>query len=390
MSSDHDKPLKQENIDADSLNDSVTQVEDLTGILRQSLDKKTIFMIILAFSWMILFFVIGNQDEGGIGGILEQLSHVRIELVVLAVLITLLGLCLDAFAWRVLLKSMDVSASINDALETYFVSFAWGLLVPSLTAAEIYVRISLGKKRFVKKLENRSPSSGELFSTIVLHKLLGFLVFIPLSVLVAYGLVVLLDLDATAGFVFLGFVATLTVFVIVFLGLVYKKPNIAISLLTRLISAAAALIPPYKSKADSHKAAARQFVNDYTLNLQLLASHPRQASQAYLLAMLNVICGLSGATILVYAAGGNVPIWAILVIMFVSGTLNLIPLGIPGMEGIKETVITPLYQRYETFSKSGAIALLNSLNTLYMPVLVGLVVQLFVTQKKDKAILENQ
>jgi uncharacterized protein (TIRG00374 family) len=369
--------------DLELLEESVAQVEDLTGVLRKSLDIKTIFMISLAFSWMMIFFITG---PGGIEGILDHLSHVRAELVVLGIIITLLGLCLDAIAWRILLRSMDVSASINDTLETYFVSFAWGLLVPSLTAAEIYVRISLGKRRFHMNQENRSPYAGELFSTIVLHKLLGFLAFIPLSIPVAYGLVVLLGLDATTGYIFVGFIAGLTLLLIGFLILVYFKPSIAIGILHPLISAIAYLIPYFRKKEDSYKAAARKFVLDYTTNFRLLASHPLQTSKAFILALLNAICGFIGATILVYAAGGNAPVAAILVIVFVSGTINLIPLGIPGMEGFKETVITSLYDKYEDFSKAGAISLLNSLNTFYIPVLIGLVLAVFGNAKKDNEI----
>ncbi|MFX0115801.1 MAG: YbhN family protein, partial [Candidatus Hodarchaeota archaeon] len=325
----------------------------------------------------------------GIEGILDHLSHVRAELVLLGIVVTLVGLCLDALAWRILLRSMDVSASINDTLETYFVSFAWGLLIPSLTAAEIYVRISLGKKRFHMNQENRSPSSGELFSTIVLHKLLGFLAFIPLSIPVAYGLVVLLDLDATTGFIFVGFIAGITLLLIGFLILVYIRPNIAIGILHLLVSAITRLIPYFRKKEDSYKAATQKFVLDYTANLRLLASHPLQTAKAFILALLNAICGFIGATILVYAAGGNAPVEAILVIVFVSGTINLIPLGIPGMEGFKETVITSLYTKYENFSKAGVISLLNSLNTFYMPVLVGLVLALFGNAKKDDEIPEK-
>ncbi|MFX0116867.1 MAG: hypothetical protein ACFFB3_20130, partial [Candidatus Hodarchaeota archaeon] len=59
--------------DLEILEDSVAQVGDLTGVLRKSLDRKTIIMICLAFSWMMIFFITG---PGGIEGILDHLSHV--------------------------------------------------------------------------------------------------------------------------------------------------------------------------------------------------------------------------------------------------------------------------------------------------------------------------
>ncbi|MHA2367284.1 MAG: lysylphosphatidylglycerol synthase transmembrane domain-containing protein [Candidatus Hodarchaeales archaeon] len=387
MSNELKKSPKRPETDTESLEESIEQVEDLGTVLKKSIDIRTVFMICLAFFWMIIFFAFA---PGGIEGILETLFQIKIEFLVLGLMITLLGLFLDAISWRILLRRMDVFASINDTLEAYFVSFAWGLLIPSLTAAEIYVRISLGKKRFLHNPQNRSPSAGELFSTIVLHKLLGFLAFLPLSVPFAYGLVVLLDLDPTIGLYFMAFIAILTALVILFLALIYAKPNIATGFLTRGISVVATLIPPYRSKVDSHKAAARQFVLDYRTNFRFLASHPLAAFKAYLFALSNALCGFIGATFIVYSLGANVPIWAILVIVFVSGSINLIPLGIPGMEGFKETVIASLYDKYENFSTAGAIGILNSINTFYVPVLVGLLFAVLGNRKKDRKTFENQ
>ncbi|MFW9914947.1 MAG: lysylphosphatidylglycerol synthase transmembrane domain-containing protein [Candidatus Thorarchaeota archaeon] len=387
MSNERNDSPKKSKVDIGVLEESIAQVEDLGAVLRKSTDIRTIFMICLAFLWMIIFFAFA---PGGIEGILETLFQIKIEYLVLGLMITLLGLFLDAISWRILLRSMDVFASINDTLEAYFVSFAWGLLIPSLTAAEIYVRISLGKKRFHYNSKNRSPSAGELFSTIVLHKLLGFLAFLPLSVPFAYGLVVLLDLDPTIGLYFMAFIAILTALVILFLALIYAKPNIATGFLTGGISVVAALVPPYRSKEDSHKAAARQFVLDYKTNFRFLASHPLAAFKAYLFALSNALCGFIGATFIVYSLGANVPIWAILVIVFVSGSINLIPLGIPGMEGFKETIIASLYDKYENFSTAGAIGILNSMNTFYVPVLVGILFAVLGNRKKDRKMFENQ
>jgi uncharacterized protein (TIRG00374 family) len=387
LSNELKEAIKRPKSDIIALEESIAQVEDLRAILKKSVDIRTTFMICLAFFWMIIFFAFA---PGGIEGIFETLFQIKIEYLVLGLMITLLGLFLDAISWRILLRSMDVFASINDTLEAYFVSFAWGLLIPSLTAAEIYVRISLGKKRFHHNPKNRSPSAGELFSTIVLHKLLGFLAFLPLSVPFAYGLVVLLDLDPTIGLYFMAFIAILTALVILFLALIYAKPNIATGFLTRGISVVATLISPYKSKADSHKAAARQFVLDYRTNFRFLASHPLAAFKAYLFALSNALCGFIGAAFIVYSLGANVPIWVILVIVFVSGSINLIPLGIPGMEGFKETVVASLYDKYENFSTAGAIGILNSINTFYVPVLVGILFAVLGNRKKDRKTFENQ
>ena len=335
---------------------------------------------------MLFFFVTG---PGGVEGLLDQISRVKAELVVLGVAVTLAGLCLDAIAWRILLRSMNLSASIPDTMETYFASFAWGLLGPSFTAVEIYVRISLAKKRFFVKQENRPPSTGELFSSILLHRLLGLLAYIPLSIPVAYGLVVLLDLDRTAGLLFVLFISLLALLAVSFIALIYVKPNLATGVLGGVISIIEKLIPPYKKISDSHRVATQQFVRDYTVNLRLLARQPLATSKAFILALLNAICGFAGAAILVYAAGGSAPIWAILVIVFVSGTINLIPLGIPGMEGFKETVITSLYRKYESFSKAGVISLLNSFSTFYVPVVVGIAYAIIGNKKQYHDSAEN-
>ncbi|MHA2499758.1 MAG: hypothetical protein ACXAEL_09365 [Candidatus Hodarchaeales archaeon] len=68
----------------------------------------------------------------------------------------------------------------------------------------------------------------------------------------------------------------------------------------------------------------------------------------------------------------------------------MIPLGIPGMEGFKETVIASLYDKYENFSTAGAIGILNSINTFYVPVLVGLLFAVLGNRKKDRKTFENQ
>ncbi len=360
----------ESSIDINSIEEHISRVEDLKGAFSKSFNLKTFVMILIAFSWMFIFFL---QGKGGIEGLLDHFSQIKVELLFLGLAITLMGLCLDAFAWKILLKTMKVTASTYKTIETYFISFSWGLLIPSVTASEIYVRISQGKKHFHIKNEDRQPSAGELFSSIVLHRLLGLLAFIPLSIPVAYGFVVLFDIDPSIGILFVTIIASFAVFAILFLLLIYLRPEIAIVFLNKLLDLLGFILFPFREGILYQKTNTRKFVSDYNTNLRLLASNPLMTFRAFLLSFLNAICNIAGASILVYAAGGTAPLAVIIVILFTSNTINLIPLGIPGMEGIKETVVATLYDKYEPFSRAGVISLLNSLNTFYIPVIIGII-----------------
>ncbi|MFX0061315.1 MAG: YbhN family protein [Candidatus Hermodarchaeota archaeon] len=335
--------------------------------LKKFFDYKTIIFLVLAFGGMLIYFMITTQEYGGIGAILSTLLGAAPLFIFAGIIINFCALTIDIIAWRLILSTNGIKPRFLRLANVYLTSFVFGLLIPSAGAVEIGIRTSMGKK-FYNHKEQRSATSGEILSSIALHRLLGTLAFIPLSVVVAAGFTILLEdyIEPWMGLVFILLIALFAVFLTCLIFSVYLRPQAVIRFFGSL------------PVLHNYKTTIQNAVNDYNLSLSHLGKNKGKAILAFLCTFGTAIVSYFSGTLIIYSLDDSIPFLVVTVVIFLSGLLNLIPIPIPGMEGLREISVSWLFNVYKPGQpeKAAAASLLISLSSFYVVIIVGILVYL--------------
>jgi len=311
-------------------------------------------------------------------GIFDELAKVSLWIILAIIIVQLTGYFLDSLAWKLLLQTTTIKPSTWDLYSVYLASFGYGLLVPSMSAVETVIRVDLGKRVFDKNNRNKNPvDSSAILSSIVLHKMVGGLVNIPINVVIAYSLVVYFDLPNAWG---LAFMAITTLFLGIFLLMVITislSPGKTSRIMKDLLHGLAKVLPAVAKRESTWEDKLEKFIFDYNTNFRILVQHWRQAIGAGLLILLATLVSWITLYLLIIGLSADVEFPVMIAINFIGATLNALPLGIPGMEGIKEIVVSEALQKFLDAHERGAIALLFSFAKFYVPVSTAVLVGFF-------------
>ncbi|MFX0090820.1 MAG: YbhN family protein [Candidatus Hodarchaeota archaeon] len=345
----------------------MAEIPSETITLKKFFDPKTILFVIIAFSGMIFYFALTTQKTGGVGSIISALLTAVPVFILAGVIINFCALGLDVVSWRLILSTSGIRPPFLRLCNVYLTSFVFGLLIPSAGAVEIGIRTSMGRE-FYNYKEDRNATSGEILSSIALHRLLGTLAFIPLSVVVAAGFVVLLEayVPPVMGILFVLLITAFAIFLASLVFSVYFKPNAVIRFFGAL-----PLLRNYPSTIE-------KLVNDYNNSLGYLGKYKTRAALAFLCTLTTALISYIGGALVIYSIDSEIPFLVVAVVIFLSGFLNLIPIPIPGMEGLREISVSWLFEVYKPGhpDKAAAASILMSLTSFYAVVTVGLIVYL--------------
>ncbi|MFX1535945.1 MAG: hypothetical protein ACFFDI_17155 [Promethearchaeota archaeon] len=203
--------------------------------LKDFFDLKTLFFIIIAFGIMLVYFLITTQEQGGLNSIVHTLITASILFIVGGVLLNFCTIVIDVLIWRLLLSTIGIRSSFLRLLNVYMTSLVSGILIPSGGTVEIGVRTTMGRG-FYNHFENRNATSGEILSSIALHRLIGTLCFLPVSVLAAIGIAVILEghLDPSIGLILVVLVALFAFCLTLLIFSVYLKPDLVIRIVNAI------------------------------------------------------------------------------------------------------------------------------------------------------------
>ncbi|MFX0113605.1 MAG: lysylphosphatidylglycerol synthase transmembrane domain-containing protein [Candidatus Hodarchaeota archaeon] len=336
-------------------------------------DKRSVIFTVLALILMVIYFSFLDLE-----GVLEEFSKISLWIFLAIIVVQLTGYFFDSVAWRLLLQTTGIKPSTRDLYSVYLASFGYGLLIPSMSAVETALRVDLGKRVFEKNNSNETPiDSSAILSSIVLHKMVGGLVNIPVNLVIAYSLVVYFDLPATWGLAFMAITTLLLglfLFIVIAISLSPGKTNRAMK---GVIQGIARLIPPVARRKAVWEEKVEKFIFDYHRNFKFLARHWKQAIGAGVLILMAILTSWITLYLLIIGLSADVELLAMIAVNFMGATLNALPLGIPGMEGIKEILISEALQKFLNDHKRGAIALLYSFAKFYVPVAAAVLIGLF-------------
>jgi uncharacterized membrane protein YbhN (UPF0104 family) len=374
--------------------------------LRKAFDKKTLFLI--SFAVIILLFYLILEDIS-IFHIMELITSTNLLILIIGASATFIAILFDTIAWKVLLGISSIRPSIPTIYRIQLTSFSYGLLIPSAGAVEIIMRIALGRKEFINENKNRKATSGEILPSVVAHRFCGLITFIPVSIIVAFAILAYFDdivYNETNQHlpedIAIGFTLTISLFAIIILALLFfivKAPKATKNFITFLLSVIA-YIPLIGKFAENAIEPSERIIDDFSTQLTYLAQNKFLSVIALVLAFFSQVAHWVSIYFILHSIQIPILLDQVAAVNFLGGTIDLIPIGIPGMAGLKEITLSVFLKSGlgldSTLSFSGSI--LVQIVKFYFLIVVGILVYIvgktrvstYDLEERTNSILEEQ
>lgn len=350
--------------------------------LRKVFDKKTLILLGFAAFVLLIYFIL---EDINIFDIVDTFLSANWILLVIGASFAFIAVLLDTLTWKLLL---GISSIRPPTLATYRIqlsSFAYGLLIPSAGAVEAIMRVIMGTQEFVNEDENRNATTGEILSSVVVHKLLGLLAFIPISVFIAFSMfdyiseiLVQLNYDPLPrdfNLVFIVLISLMALLIIALFVLIAINPNKAKGFLSSLLIAFGRFPLIGKHTTNAAKSSDK-VVDDFSVQFAYLAQNKVTSVIALGLSFLSQVAHWVSILFILLSISIPISLDQVAAVNFLGGTVDLIPLGIPGMAGLKEITMSVFIEIGLGISTDIALsgAILVQLIKFYLLIIVGLVV----------------
>ena len=350
--------------DADTVISEITQDISLdipTEIkLSDYFTWKTLILLVFAIGVLAAYSWLNDISIGDLGQVLASVDGL------LLIVALTIGYCfplVEALAWRQILQLVDIDINVTEGYHLFWTTFTFGQLVPSAGAVETVTRVKL-----TADLTRRSP--GAILSTIVLHRFLGLIAFIPMLPLLIYGIILFFGIDLAVGIYVILLVLFIAVVWVLFMILIAWKSAAAVKLAMIMIKPLTWL--PFVN-GEHLKEKTRHLIRDFSIELSFLLKKPSKFAQALFWTECSLLIRWTSTYLLLISVGIIGPFLALASVDFLSGTIDLIPIAIPGMEGIKEIGISELLYRFgATQTQAFATAVIMSFLRFYLTVFLGL------------------
>ena len=358
-------------------------VEGTEISLRKAFDRKTLLLLGFAAIALTIYLYLGGVS---IFSMIEIMLSANPLILILGTAFTFVAILIDTLAWKILLRISSITPSTSSVYRIQLASFSYGLLIPSAGAVEGIMRIALGTQEFDNELEHRKATSGEILSSVIAHKLCGLLAFITISVFVAFAILAYFNeiaenmtgqsLSNEVAIAFVIIISLVSVLVIFFFILIAKAPNIAKMVMTYILRFFS-YFPLIGTMATHSIEPSEKIIDDFSIQFTYLARNKFSSLIALILAFISQIAHwISIFFILTSLNGITITLDQVAAVNFLGGTIDFLPVGIPGMAGLKEITLSVFLDiglgLGSTLAASGAI--LVQLMKFYFIIVVGLVV----------------
>jgi len=340
--------------------------------------RKPIFTIIISVIAILILVI--YLSVIGIGDVAEILFGANLWLIGLSIVLIYLSLFLDFTVWYDMLRRIEPSTKLLSSFQIYLMAFTVGYLIPSAGASNIAARQWMCSKEEWGK----TCGGPKLFSTIMAHTLVGFVTFIVSVIIALAGLYFIEEFHVSLT-IMLMLVALLVVLIIIVIELIiiFTNSQKLISLISKL-RRFLRKVPVLKNHTsilediDDKIHSLTQHFTYFFKNRKLFLGY-------FAIVMLSrVIIWLAIYVALLSIGLDMIPFMLVVIASIIIMLLAFIPLGIPGMEGIKEIVLSEIFLIVlDTREISAAAGIISNVD-FYFTVFVGAVLYILWGIKQRK------
>ncbi|MFX0119002.1 MAG: lysylphosphatidylglycerol synthase transmembrane domain-containing protein [Promethearchaeota archaeon] len=360
--------------------ESVTKETEIS--LRKAFDKRTIFLLGFAALVLLIYLYLGNVS---IFTMLEIMFNANLFILVPGALFTFIALLFDTLAWKILLGISSIRPSTSSVYRIQLASFSYGLLIPSAGAIESLMKIVLGTKEFINEKADRKATSGEILYSVVAHRLCGLIAFIPISIFVAFAMLMYFSdiienrtgqpLSNDVAFTFILMISLLSLIIIAFFFLIVISPT-SVKKGVAVVLNTLSPVPLIGKFMNNVIQPSEQIIDDFSIQFKYLAQNKVLSLLALILAFFSQIAHWIAIYFILHSIGIPILLDQVAAVNFLGGTIDAIPVGIPGMAGLKEVTLTVFLELGLNLGTTPAAAgaILVQLVKFYFIILVGLLV----------------
>ncbi|MGQ9781176.1 MAG: lysylphosphatidylglycerol synthase transmembrane domain-containing protein [Nitrososphaeria archaeon] len=297
---------------------------------RKVFQRKQLIFFLAGLVALIIFISLSDFNK-----VLDYISLSNKITFSLAFVSMLLGVLAYAFSWIVLLRSAKIKLGIFRALEGTWISVFFNIMVPTASVAGEIVRILY----VVRETED---NYGNVAATVFLHRVVSFLPFIAGSI---------------GGFMYLAFSYNLPAYLttlllmisvalfaaLMMLILLSVKPKLSIGAAFRITRFLDRVFYRHKGEGSTLTSLVAKAFSEFEESMRLLKTGKVALLLSVVLAFAYWIFDVTVAYFVFASLGYSVPLGIIVAVYTIGISIQIVPIGIPGMVGVVETVMSGLY-----------------------------------------------
>lgn len=320
---------------------------------KPKLGLKTIFLLVLGLLILAAFLLMAPD----LGAVAEYIASADLFLYSLAFSSVFIGVIFYTAAWYILLKAVDVNLNFTFALTAVWSSVFFNLMIPTASVGGEVARIYVTGRRTGGDYEKIS-------ATVFLQRIFCLIPFIAGSTLGFMYLAKYYELPPSLSQGLAAASAAMLASLIVAVALCIKPK--AVSSLTRKLGN---LLGRRGSNLVSK---VEHSIDRFERSLKLLAGKKRNLAISLILSFIFWFFDVLVAYLVFLSLRYSVGLPVVISVYTIGITLQMIPVGIPGMIGVVESAMSALYASTGIpLSLSIAATLMIRIVMLWFEVLVG-------------------
>jgi hypothetical protein len=293
------------------------------------LHKKSLLLLFAGVLALFLFISFSTDFNS----LMTYVASADYRYYALAFISTTLNVFALAISWLVLLKSASIRLRLSKVLEVTWITNYLNIIVPAASfGGEVF--------RIWYAVEETKDNYGKVTATVFLHRVIVFLPFIFGSFIGFLYLAIFHNLPTYMIGLLLIFSAFLLLMLLILL-LLSIKPKLAMRMALKIIHFINKIINKGKNDSKLAELTTRTF-EEFEQSLKVLErKSPLLISGVF--AFVYWIFDVLVAYFVFLSLGISIPVGVIIAVYTISVSIQVLPLGIPGMVGIQETVMSGLY-----------------------------------------------
>jgi len=243
------------------------------------------------------------------------------------------GVIFYTISWLLLLNSSGIKLKFLRAFESVWISVFFNIMVPTASiSGEVF--------RVWYTVRETNSGYGNVAATVFIHRILCFIPFMLGSILGLIYFLIAYSLPPYLSTILI-FVSTLISLGFLLLLMLWIKPKITIRIAFKIAGFIEKLI--HKENPSRLRASLQKAFDEFEFSLKTLGLDRRPLLLSLIFAIFFWFLDVAVAYFVFQSLNYPVPFALIVAVYTIGITVQIVPVGIPGMVGVVETIMSGLY-----------------------------------------------
>ncbi|MBC7091633.1 MAG: flippase-like domain-containing protein [Nitrososphaeria archaeon] len=243
------------------------------------------------------------------------------------------GVIFYTISWTLLLNSSGIKLKFLRAFEGVWISVFFNIIVPTASISGEVFRIWYAVKE-------TNSGYGNAAATVFIHRILCFIPFMLGSILGLIYFLIAYNLPTYLSTILI-LISTVISFGFLLLLMLWIKPKITIKIVFKIAGLIEKLV--YKKNPSRLRDSLQKVFEEFEFSLKMLGYRRRPLFLSLIFAIFFWLLDVAVAYFVFQSLNYPIPFALIVAVYTIGITVQIVPVGIPGMIGIVETIMSGLY-----------------------------------------------